>query len=385
MGALSLTTIGFVVAASRARLAFFIVGSSGAVRTGNGGTIVKHWSKLLDGLGTPRMFDNQPAAALEGASTGGGGGGGGFLGRGKGGNDSNLVSAAALSSGPRVGSGIPLYCPRHRSSAKVVKCPADFPTESNWSSFCSLPCAFCLDWCGHACSLTCHSPSRKPHTTPGACEQLLARPCLDHAAVPLTCGDLFSSAFPAGILQPGSSQGPDHIEALQNYRCDQKVKFYRPECGHELDMQCFERLDLYMSGGKGLSPCVEVVGDFVHPQCNHVIKRPKCADRRNFEKNPPRCLENVALIKNCGCEVKMECWKAVEEQRNPSICNRGRDCLRPRCSHRLSMRCFQVTELNSRWQDQGGGQLLPLLATRRRRSWSMECTTALPKAISWLT
>jgi hypothetical protein len=61
-----------VVAASRARLGFFIVGSAAAVEKGGGGSVVKHWASLLEHLGQPRDLD--PAECLGRRSNQGDGG-----------------------------------------------------------------------------------------------------------------------------------------------------------------------------------------------------------------------------------------------------------------------------------------------------------------------
>jgi hypothetical protein len=157
------TLTGFVVAASRARLGFFILGSVAAVETNSSGVPVKHWATLLTHLREPRLLTRLGADGAE----------------------------AGEASGSRVASALPLSCPRHRESVRPVLCSADFPKQKNWGEFCRLPCSYNLGWCGHLCGITCHSPALQPHTTNSDCAHALDRPCPDHSTVPLKCGALF--------------------------------------------------------------------------------------------------------------------------------------------------------------------------------------------------
>lgn len=229
---------GYIVAASRARLGFFILGSTAAVETGSNGKPILHWSKLLEHLRTPRPNEmSRPARTMHGEHPN---------------VSSNSQNQSRAES--RVGSSITLCCPRHKDTSKLIQCPSDFPQNSTWSSFCSLPCNFRLSWCNHSCSLSCHSPQKQPHTAPSDCTHPLARPCPDHSDVPLLCGSLYSS-----------SAGTNLDEALEHFPCDQPVKYERPECAHVVILQCHERTELENAGlsGFSLELCSEIVGDFV--------------------------------------------------------------------------------------------------------------------------
>lgn len=202
---------------------------------------VKHWSKLLEHLRTPRPFEPSRSAESE---------------------DGTRVTApfgavGDLTSGCRVGSSITLCCPRHRETSKIIRSPNEFPQDSSWEAFCPRPCPFRLDWCHHPCGLTCHSP-KQPHTSPEDCAHPLSRPCPDHAAVPLPCGSLYR----ASILRNGRRT---FEEALETYLCDQPVKYARPECAHEVNLLCHERAALLrpVPGGFALELCTEIVADFV--------------------------------------------------------------------------------------------------------------------------
>ena len=225
---------GYIVAASRARLGFFILGSTAAVETGSNGKPIMHWSKLLEHLRTPGSIETSGSAQSTHTNA-----------------LSNLHNEPSVEC--RVGNSIKLCCPRHKNTVKVIQNPGDFPQNSTWSAFCSLPCTFQLDWCNHYCGLSCHSPQKQPHTSPGDCAHPLARPCPDHSEVPLLCGSIYSA----------SSQNLD--EALEHFKCDQPVKYERPECEHVVKLQCHERtaLENPVPGGFSLGLCSKIVEDFV--------------------------------------------------------------------------------------------------------------------------
>ena len=50
----------------------------------------------------------------------------------------------------------------------------------------------------------------------------------------------------------------------------------------------------------------------------------------------------------------MQCYESNEESINPSICNSSVEIARPRCGHKLSMRCFEAEKLKEDWIKQIG-------------------------------
>ena len=229
----------------------------------------------------------------------------------------------------------------------MVLTPADFPTETSWGSFCTRPCTYKHQWCGHLCALACHSPTTQAHTAQEDCPELLSRPCADHSAVPLRCGGLHSTARQNGRLLP-------YPEAMAGFRCEVEVDHAR-ECGHTITLKCHERADVLApkTGGFTLPACVEPVGDFCHPECGHT-RSVTCDERRRFEANPPSCMERVRHARPCGCRQKMECWQSIRETNTPSDCNTDKEAPRPRCAHTISLRCHEVTALRTMWDNQDG-------------------------------
>jgi len=65
-------------------------------------------------------------------------------------------------------------------------------------------------------------------------------------------------------------------------------------------------------------------------------------------------VKEVKIVKTCGCTAELECWQAVRELKSPSICTQAKECHRPRCSHKLSMRCHETTALRERWENHDG-------------------------------
>lgn len=306
----------FVVAVSRARLGFFVVGSVKALVTNrNGSEGPSHWRRFVSSL-------SQKDETKE---------------------DDTV----------RCGSSLPICCPRHGklSSLNVTKM-SEFPNKESWTRFCSLECQTVLDRCGHLCKLPCHSPIDIKHNQ--KCNELLDRPCEMHPTVPLFCNEL-PIRGPSYWEKTGQSQSPGEslTEALNNFECKIKVDYTRPECGHIVSVKCHEK-KLLDAKKMSLEDCVEIVSDYIHPICNHRFKKPKCSVKRNYELRPPLCTENVLHTFKCKCEASMMCYKSIEEFANPSICNKSVEVSRPRCGHVLSMRCNQATKLKADWEQQHG-------------------------------
>ena len=96
------------------------------------------------------------------------------------------------------------------------------------------------------------------------------------------------------------------------------------------------------------------VSDFYHPVCGHTFKAPLCWQRRSWEEGPPRCDEKVVHERPCGHRKTMKCWEAAAELLQPTPCMTDVQTRRPRCSHRLSLRCSAAAALTEAWEQHGG-------------------------------
>ena len=103
-----------------------------------------------------------------------------------------------------------------------------------------------------------------------------------------------------------------------------------------------------------LEDCAVITSDYCHPSCNHIIPKPKCCDKRRYEANPPQCATLVAHRAPCGCVTEMTCAMSLKEMAKPSACKKSREFARPRCHHRLSLRCHIGEELKAKWEEQEG-------------------------------
>jgi hypothetical protein len=288
----------FIVATSRARLGFFIIGTVEAV------TKYAHWERLVKILKAQNADDKKNSC----------------------------------------GNSFPICCPRHGDKTKLsVTKSKDFPDERSWNKFCSLPCDARLKRCGHLCKLPCHSPTQSNHND--LCIEVLERPCETHTEVPLLCHSVNMN-----LLQTIE-------QALQIFECEVKVDFCRPECGHNVKITCHEKT-LIVNKKKNLNNCQEVVSDYIHPTCNHIFPKPKCFKKREYEINPPKCQDIVIHQRPCGCKISMHCYEKNEEILHPTRCNSSIEIDRPRCGHKLSMRCYQADELKQKWDEQSGKSAL---------------------------
>ena len=292
---------------SRARLGFFVIGSVKAVVTNrNGSDGPSHWRRFISSL-NPK--DDKKDQSVDDC---------------------------------RCGNELPICCPRHGKQATLnLTKLSDFPVEKEWNKFCSLACQAVLDRCGHLCKLPCHSPIDIPHNT--KCNESLERPCETHASVPLLCYEVDITVTMKETL----------ADALKRFKCKEKVDYCRPECGHVVNIECFKKKKID-KGEKNLDDCGEIVSDYIHPVCNHRFRQPKCATKRKYELNAPKCPEKVIHKRPCGCELKMLCHESIEESANPPQCTKSVETARPRCNHTLSMRCFEAQHLKEEWSKQIG-------------------------------
>lgn len=299
----------FVVAASRARLGCYIVGTAEAVvKDWQGHDGPPHWRRFFEDL--TNVIPGAPATSVA--------------------NDFIFSEA-------RVSSSIPICCPRHRTqTARNVAKISEFPSHENWNNFCCHPCAYQLPTCTHLCAKLCHSPSYTAHTE--RCEVTIDSPCPIHYATKLVCNEVLGTA-------------PTLQKALDRFECAIEVSHHRPECNHVVAITCHLN-SLIDSGQRSLPNCEEIVGDFVHPQCNHLFSKPACYRRRSYEKTPPMCKEKVVHTRSCGCKVLMRCHQRIAEMEmtQPPSCLVDVTIARPRCSHKLSLRCHEAKTLQQQWQ-----------------------------------
>ena len=295
----------FIVASSRARLGYYVVGSVTAVETSKGDS---HWDEFLDHLKDSAERDE--------------------------GTEDNPFQGSCCTND------LPICCPQHRSSTKSLAVRKQnmtqlFPQEKTWDTLCLQPCAEPLH-CGHSCKHPCHFLTPLAHPS---CSEMITRPCDVHKEVRLRCGSV-------NILEN------ETIEvALSKWKCDLKDNYRRP-CDHIISLKCFDYKNI-CDGVKTMPDCLEKVADYIHPKCNHVIPSPTCCEHTQYQRQPPVCQERVKFKRPCGHTIQMKCFQAIEEHQHPRECQQIIQVKRPRCSHSLSIKCHEFTHLQKQW-DRGG-------------------------------
>uniref|UniRef100_A0A0G4I729 Uncharacterized protein n=1 Tax=Chromera velia CCMP2878 TaxID=1169474 RepID=A0A0G4I729_9ALVE len=310
----------FIVACSRARIGFFIVGCLDAVtKSGRGGRErdgggqadgPSHWRRFVESLqkgeGKSRERDG-------------------------------------------VGAQFPICCPLHGTEGgeesagrgrREVKVAGEFPSKQTWTEFCTAPCEERLPACRHPCGLPCHWPTATLHNS--ECRVPVERPCSLHKEIELLCKDVCKP--PHGSLE----------RALEFFQCEVPDEYERPQCQHRLSLPCWEVRE-FENGVSEAPPCQVVVGDFVHPVCNHVFKKPKCHLRQKYEQQAPTCNTQVLHTRECGHEQRMPCHRHQKELDAPALCKEDVETKRPRCGHKLSLRCGNARQLLEWWSSHGHG------------------------------
>jgi hypothetical protein len=301
----------FIVASSRARLGFYIVGSVDAVVEGwkeEKGSHLSlrgsdHWKGFIAHLTEP---DEETVK-----------------------DDNYLIPS-------RISSSLPICCPQHPQSTRMISSNPNerqFPSGSNWAQFCRVKCSHTLP-CSHACNLPCHVFNLTAHNA--SCEVKLLRPCALHSMVPVLCRELTFST-PNMTLD----------QALEKYSCTIPRDIILPHCDHSINRPCFEAYSMEMSRIP-YPDCQEIVEDFIQPTCGHIIYSPKCFERRKYEKRPPTCHEIVEKRRpTCIHSVRSECYQIDNELKKE--CKKDVNIPRPRCGHQLSLRCYETNILMNNW------------------------------------
>jgi hypothetical protein len=312
----------FIVAVSRARLGFYVVGSVDAVVKAKGSEKgPEHWNRFI---GILRQAESA-ATSLSSSSS----------------SSASSSSSSGTVAGPSARMGvakhIPICCPQHPLCCRLVAKGSDFPDDSNWAEFCKERCTHGLQ-CGHACGLPCHFIGLDKHNK--QCNVKLKRPCERHAHVTLLCHQVERDA-----VNP----------MLCRFKCGVTVPYYRPECGHRVEIDCYKE-DLFNDGTLKLADCEVIDEDFIQPACGHIIRSPTCHERRQYEKTPPECMEKVVINKRCGCKMEIRCSQVQQELTHPSICKKLVNFPRPRCGHQLSKKCVDRDAILANWSIPLGGE-----------------------------
>jgi hypothetical protein len=335
----------FIVASSRARLGFFIIGSVEAVVEGfseaNGHSLPlkgpSHWKDFIYHL---QQVQNQlPQSQLmdeeeeEEDDTDGG------IPTAKASSHSLLDDIYCSS---RISQFLPICCPQHRNSKTLISSMKEerkFPTEATgWNrQLCNAPCSARLR-CSHACGLPCHFYNITNHNK--ECEIQLDRPCSFHETIPLFCKDL------------SFSMGSSLDTALQHFECKINVLLHYKECEHDITLPCHQNR-MILDGLANLPDCQVIVNDFIHPKCGHIFPKPTCSLNQRYMKSPPLCQEVVKKRRfSCTHSVKGQCSKIDEKLL--SDCMESINTPRPRCGHPLSIKCCKASILKEEWNGTTG-------------------------------
>lgn len=301
----------FIVATSRARLGFYVVGSRGAV-TSPGGSGPPHWERFV--------------SDLESTSR-------------------DVVHTGILNcdfAERRIGPSFPLCCPVHRTSRKEMLKPTDAPAApfaQAWHTLCTSPCSHKMQRCSHLCQLPCHYYAIDQHNS--KCMEPVPRPCEKHADRNLVCHEIALNDRQQTIQ-----------EALQMYECDAMVKISQPKCAHSLICTCHQ-FKSFNNGSQTLPLCKEMTGP-LHLPCGHILLDVECHNRQRFVKeSTPPCSEIVAVRFECGHEIRVKCDEKTSG-RYTKQCKQDVTFGRPRCFHKVSLQCWMKIILEQWWENENG-------------------------------
>lgn len=245
----------FIVAASRARIGFFIVGCKNAL------TGADHWQRYLEIL--KFSTSNSPTGAS------------------------------------RVARRLPLCCPYHDSvkATRYASSSREFPIKERWGEFCKEPCQDILPWCSHACNLPCHVV---PSAHNSNCREKVPSTCRDHPDAVVICQNVFEQTERVLKQSCLSLQ-----EARNHYLCEEIVEDFLKSCQEHWirSPKCHE----YKSYIHTPPVCVEKVL-FTRPTCGCVVKM-TCVERAKEQLNPVRCEIRKTLKRpRCYHDMQLPCY-----------------------------------------------------------------------------
>ncbi|KAL5337619.1 hypothetical protein BJX70DRAFT_409080 [Aspergillus crustosus] len=221
-----------------------------------------------------------------------------------------------------VGTKLALCCPRHPDTPIICSEPQDFEKKSPEGG-CSLPCTRRLEPCGHQCQAKCHSAIMhdgfacgKPcprirltcdHKCPKLCGEDCGPCTMRIEDVELPCGHIRKTVF------------CHQMANLKIIKCDVKVEKTVPNCGHIIEVGCFE--DVTSPIFRCPAPCTDILscGHSCNGSCgncnrelanggrisNHPVCTKRC-DRPHGSCNH-RCSKACHDGESCGsCEAKCE-------------------------------------------------------------------------------
>eukprot|EP01088_Endostelium_zonatum_P017523 TRINITY_DN51_c4_g1_i2.p1 TRINITY_DN51_c4_g1~~TRINITY_DN51_c4_g1_i2.p1 ORF type:complete len:2678 (+),score=278.13 TRINITY_DN51_c4_g1_i2:23-8035(+) len=232
----------------------------------------------------------------------------------------------------RIGPGLPICCPQHRDSTKLITDPNDLNLD-----FCKVLCTHKLP-CSHICGLSCHFPKLDQHKSD--CKEFFDSPCADHP-------DL----VPCSLVMSFKNANSSH--PMENYRCQQLVEVQLP-CTHKHTFPCADAKD-YIQGKLPWPRCHKPgLTPFVYSKCKHE-KNLKCyklieaqKDPLSHELNYP-CNQQVHYFPPCGHETIINCYvkQQYESKESDFPCSKQVQKQLPRCGHNATIPC--PTEISIRW------------------------------------
>ena len=233
---------------------------------------------------------------------------------------------ALLDAKGRIGTQLPLACPRHPEIPILVATAEDFNRLSP-DGGCQLICGNRLA-CGHACKECCHSESRHAAVLctedcvrsrrgcEHSCKRLCGEACLD--ICPETVKDVL---LPCGHVAPKLKCW--RTQRLEAVRCLVQVQKTSPGCLHEVQLACYvdPTSELYECKG----PCN------ANLPCGHKCKSP-CHRCRLIDTQT-----REVKYEHPGCSTK--CPKALTNCSHDCnrACHEGEDC--GPCTNKCTARC----------------------------------------------
>jgi hypothetical protein len=292
----------FIVATSRARLGFYIVGSVNAVVSNNQGP--SHWKRFIGQLSGPD------------------------------------TSSCDSYQSTRVGPTLPICCPlHHQSKSNIPSLPRSriFPTADRWNNFCQEICTIELS-CGHPCDLRCHAPHYKKHNS--LCAYVIPRPCYRHQMIPLLCHMI--SRLPGESIQG----------AMKRWVCKCPVSL-ELGCGHEVLMTCNQESNV-RAGFSSPPLCEVMIDEYIHPRCGHRFNDLPCHLFQKYLTTPPLCQLKIMVTRKCGHRKEIECCRSELISQDAIPCKEVLRIQRPRCQHHCNLHCDDHQQLTKSWSESYG-------------------------------